>query len=429
MEHSSVTSDNEIEEEYEENDSDYDSTLSTSRIDNFFNIINRLLPNGNPISVYVPTTDESFSDAIMKKDIENIKKIFNFKYFENKGLKFLTKYYNLVHSIVDVVFNIYKNAILVGDIVSDLYLFDNRVDVFKSLNTSTSCELIFICHDNQNITFDNVINILSLMTKSRLLYYYSFGKSNFVSIDLKDSSGYIFTFMLHFLQVPNLFKFDFKSKSPYDLNDKIQLELTNDQLYNLSLNIFRFEHQKMAMIKNGLFNEYVLFDNGNNIFSNFYLDKLNSDLENIVIFRKLKYQDKSIFYQKEIEYYLKYDFSKKTKQGLILSRLNMIIQTYIILQFIHKNWEFENLKRTIFNKEDKCYICYNDYDDFNIDNNDIYKISYKCCNESENGICITCFINNFISCHSDLKSSFICPFCKKSNYFHNILLCESLNNY
>ena len=91
------------------------------------------------------------------------------------------------------------------------------------------------------------------------------------------------------------------------------------------------------------------------------------------------------------------------------------------MYFVQKGWKYENIKKTSFEDDNSCFICCNKKSDFlELNKNlDLYKISVNCCKESIEGICVGCFVKNSMECYKKLKSSYVCPFCKKEHIFYN----------
>lgn len=397
-------------------------------VQNLLTVLNSMFPNALTNSNNEIIHDDTITDILLKKDLGVISSIFHFDYSAKTSLRDNTRFCKSIHQLITVIYNIYKNSIFMGDIVSDLYLNDNYIKPFENVNSMKYNDIIVFVEEIPTLSFETITNMITLMTKSTISYYYNSLNLIFLCLNMKDSEHNIYDINIKIVSVPYLFKINSKTKCPYELNQKIYLNITDKNLYYHTLDLHRFEHQKLALIKNNMFTEYVEF--GKDTYG-YFIDQLSEPLSNIVKNRQIKYVDSDKNHRRELELYLRYDFSTHTRQPLILNRINMYIQTNMILKYVFKGWIFgDSLKRIDFTKNSNCYICYNDYDDLNNvpnQNVDLFKIKYVCCKESEQGICVHCFVNTVKTCHRNLKSSFICPFCKKSNYFYNQKLCSLID--
>ena len=396
-------------------------------VQNLLNVLTTMYP-GISVATNDLVDDDTLTDIVLRKDLNKITNSFYFDYTQRAEKEDMVRFCKMMHTLINVVHNVFKNSIFMGDIISDLYLNDNYIQPFYNVNNMKTAELIVLVEEVPGLSFENVINMIILMSKSSVTYYYSTAQIVIMCLNMKDSHGNIYDITLTIGTMPHLFKLAHKSKCPYELKDKVYLNCTDKDLYYYTLDLLRFEHQRLAIIKTNMFSEYVEMRKYRD---GYFIDRMSGSLTWLIESKTLRYMDPALNPQREIEYYLRYDFNLRTRQPLILSRLNMYIQTNIILKYVYKGWTFkESLKRIPFLANDSCFICYHDYEDFiNQTHNkvDLFKITYNCCKESEQGICVQCFINTVKTCHRALRSNFICPFCKKSNTFYSEQLCAIIN--
>jgi len=339
----------------------------------------------------------------------------------------LSNYFNFVKYVIDIVLNVYRSGIVCGDIISDMYMFDNFIDPTYNMNCLRVNEIHFLVESN--ISIELFLNTLVIISKSNLLYYYMYDNKYIISLEVKDIKGYIHNLIVYIHYIPNLYKNKLKSNSPYACNDDIELGIDNEQYSKLTF-LNRFEHQKLVKIKSDWCNQYVClekFDNKYLLVKSEYTDVIETVKSKKLVYSKL--DSINTYYYSDLEKYFKYSKTKYRDQTT-LSRLNMFINTSVILSFIQRGWEFENLKSIPFFKDQSCFICSNKYSDF--DENDnlyMFKISLGCCTESYNGICLECFLKNSIECYHKLKSAYICPFCKQESKIYNKEICEHIANY
>lgn len=353
----------------------------------------------------------------------------NIPLFYSKPVSIVTvsNYFNFVKYIIDIVLNVYRTGIVCGDLVSEMYMVDNFIDPKYNMNCLRINEIHFLVESN--ISIELFLNTIVIISRSTLLYYYMYDNKYIISLEVKDNEGYIHNLIIYIHYIPNLYKNKLKSNSPYVCNDDVELGINDEQFSNMYF-INRFEHQKLVKIKSDWNGQYVCFQK----FDNKYL-LIKSEYSKVIE----KVKDKNLVYTgvdlintnyySDLEKYFKYSKTKYRDQTT-LSRLNMFINTSIILSFIQKGWEFEHLKSVPFFKDQSCFICSNKYLD--IDEYDelyMYKVSLGCCKESKNGICLDCFMKNSVECYQKLKSSYICPFCKQESKIYNKEICEHISNH
>jgi len=371
----------------------------------------------NPIYMMYYHTDKYFDNNFNMIS----KNIGMDNYYEKVNNLRLSKHIYFMKKLMDNIFTFYNNSIIFGDIVSTLYMYDQLIDTeLNSINLKFT--QIYVLNENKS----NIELFIARLNSSVCVnYHYNLQNKSIIYFSVKDDCGYIYNIYIHIYHIPSLYSNLLKSNSPYLNKEPVELNLTNDDIKEFYF-LNRFKHHRIGKILNGWTYEYVVFENIND---KFYLNVLeNTEIKDILINKKLEYiKNKDVDMinpYKELEiFFNKIQFTKNNK--IIFSRINMFIHTNIILFFIQKGWTFENMKKTKY--DDECFICCNKESDFsqNYQELDIYKISINCCKESINGICVKCFIKNVIECYKNLKSHYICPFCKKEHCFYH----KDINNY
>lgn len=355
-------------------------------------------------------------DEIMNKNFEIICDNMEVdKYYEKVEKLRLSTHFTFIKKIIDIITNIYPFSIIFGDIISTLYMYDHFKDTeFNSMNIKYT--QLYILYDSKN-GIEKLINKISFIVN--INYQYSLDNKNIIFFTVKDEKGYVYNIYLHLFYIPNIFCNLLKTTSPYANREKVELNLTKNDMKKLHF-LNRFLHHRIGIIYNTWKHDYVALEEKNN---KYFLDCIeNTNIENCIFDKKLKYIENEdidiINPYKELEIFLNnIDFSN----SIILSRLNMFINSNIIMYFVQKGWKYENINKIEFDHDDCCFICSNKKSDFlELNKNlDVYKISVNCCKESIKGICASCFVKNSMECYKKLKSCYLCPFCKKEHIFYN----------
>lgn len=371
----------------------------------------------NPVYMMYYHTDQYFDNNFNMIS----KNIGMDNYYEKVDNLRLSKHIHFMKKIMDNIFSFYSNSIIFGDIISTLYMYDKLIDTeLNSINLKFT--QIYVLHDTKT-NIESIVGKLS--TFVCINYHYTIENKSIIYFTVKDDNGYIYNIYIHIHHIPSLYCNLLKSNSPYLNKEPVELNLVNQDMKDLYF-LNRFKHHRMGKILNNWSYDYVILENINN---KIFLNVLeNSDVENCVINKKLEYiksKDVSMINPyKELEIF--FNNIQFTKNNVIFSRINMFIHTNIMLFFVQKGWTFEqNIKKVKFDEE--CFICCNKASDFSVFHHemDIYKISINCCKEAIDGICVKCFIKNAMECYKNLKSSYICPFCKKEHYFYH----KDINHY
>lgn len=383
---------------------------------------NGLSSRGTGISIYRLDMPNNNRGAILyddlNKSIDHIYKNSDIYYSKKLEISYLSKIFNTYKYIINIIVNIYKNCIVCGDLLTDMYLLDNLINPNISINEMRGREIYFLV-DNF-ISDDLLISTLILLSKCTLSFYFHFKDRFHLNLEIQNYDGEIFYLCLIIVKSNKLFSENFQSISPYVTNRKIELEITLEE-YKKYLFLNKFEHNGLCMVKN-----IWRFDYTGLVFidDKFYLDKIeNTKIKYLIENKKLLYNNNIIHCPysniKELELLFKPDQLYK-KDNLTKSRLYMFLNNVYILSYIERGWTYDDLHLKIFEENDSCYICSNNYKDYNKkDNTYIYKISLNCCKEASNGICLECFVKNAMQNYKILKSFYCCPFCKKEHIFYN----------
>lgn len=383
---------------------------------------NGFYSRGTGVSVYRMDIRNNNQTALLYDDLNNslnhIYKNSDIMYCKKLEISYLSKILNTYRYIINIITNIYKNSIICGDLITDMYLLDNLVDPIITINDLRGREIYFLV-DNF-ISEEILINTIILLSKCTLSYYFHNKNNFYINLELQNHDGEIYNLSLVIVKCKHLFLENYQSISPYFMNKKIELAISEEE-YKSYLFLNKYIHNNICMVKNTWGYDYVSIVRQNN---NFYLDSIeNTDIHNIILNKKLIFNNDpescALSNIKELEILFKENNLRK-KDNLTISRLFMFLNTIFILSYVEKGWKFNDLKSVPFNVNDSCYICYNNYKDFkNYEKNYMYKVSLNCCTEASYGICLQCFVKNSIENHKILKSFYCCPFCKKEHIFYN----------
>jgi len=392
--------------------------------------------NNEPDNLQVNNTTENLLNYIpnlsnlydkLNTDLNFIYDIMNIKYSKYPDMQYTCKLLNLYRHIIYVICNLFKNCLVGGDLISEIYMIDNFIDPKLNFLNLRKKEIFFIVDSTHSlIDIETLTNSILLLTKCTLTYYYQYHDRYIINLEILNYDHETFYLSIHILSVPKLLDCKYMNISPYLKNEKVKINFSKEKFKKFYF-LNKFEHNRLCLVKNNWGNDYVVIENEND---EYYVNKIeNSKIKDILFNKFLKYStdidNSAVEGMNELETFFKYSYLKK-KDNIILSRLYNFINTIYILFFLEKGWTFENIKTINFEKNDSCYICSYEYKDYKAD--DIYKVSINCCRESINGICLNCFVKNVMENYKILKSYYSCPFCKKEHIFYNQKISKLIEN-
>jgi len=377
------------------------------------------------VSEYIPTLSNVYDK--LNTDLNFIYDIMNIKYSKYPDISYVSKLLNMYRYIIFVVCNLFKNCIVGGDLITEMYLMDNFIDPKLNFLNLRKKEIFFIVDSTHSlIDIETLTNSILLLTKCTLSYYYQYHDRYIINLECQNYDNETFYLAIHILSVPKLLDCKYMNISPYLKNEKVKINISKEKLKNFYF-LNKFQHNRLCLVKNKWGNDYVVIENEND---ECYVEKVdNSNIKDIIFNKNLKYttdiDNSHMEGINELETFFKFSYLKK-KDSIVLSRLYNFINTVYIVYFLEKGWVYENIKMIDFKNNDSCYICSYEYKDYKADN--IYKISINCCKEAINGICLNCFVKNVLENYKILKSFYSCPFCKKEHIFYNQKISKIVEN-
>jgi len=363
----------------------------------------------NNILGHIPNISNLYDK--LNTDLIFIYDIMNITYSKYPDISYVSKLLNMYRYIIFVICNLFKNCIVAGEIISEIYLIDNFIDPKLNFLNLRKKEIFFIVDSNYSlIDIETLTNSILLLTKCKLSYYYQYHDRYIINLEFQNYDNETFYLVIQILSVPKLLDCKYTNISPYLKNEKVKINIPKEKFKKFYF-INKFQHNRLCFLKNNWGNDYVVIEHEND---ECYLEKVeNSNIKDIVLNKQLKYiiniDSSHMEAMNELESFFKFSYLKK-KESIILSRLYNFINTIYIVYFLEKGWIYENIKMINFNNNDSCYICSYEYNDYKED--DIYKIAINCCKEANNGICLNCFVKNVMENYKILKSFYSCPFCK-----------------
>lgn len=379
----------------------------------------------NNILEHIPNLSNVYDK--LNTDLNFIYDIMNITYSKYPDISYVSKLLNMYRYIIFVVCNLFKNCIVCGDLISEMYLMDNFIDPKLNFLNLRKKEIFFIVDSNYSlIDIETLTNSILLLTKSKLSYYYQYHDRYVINLECQNYDNETFYLAIQILSVPKLLDCKYMNISPYLKNEKVKINISKEKFKKFYF-LNKFQHNRLCLVKNSWGNDYVVIEHEND---ECYVEKVeNSNIKDIVFNKQLKYtmdiDNSHMEAMNELEAFFKSSYLKK-KESIILSRLYNFINTIYIVYFLEKGWVYENIRMIDFNNNDSCYICSYEYKDYKAD--DIYKISINCCKEATNGICLNCFVKNVMENYKILKSFYSCPFCKKEHIFYNQNISKIVEN-
>lgn len=377
------------------------------------------------VEEYIPNLSNVYDK--LNTDLNFIYDLMNIRYSKYPDISYISKLLNMYRYIIFVICNLFKNCIVAGDLITEMYLMDNFIDPKLNFLNLRKKEIFFIVDSNHTlIDIETLTNSILLLTKCTLSYYYQYHDKYIINLECLNYDNETFYLSIHILCVPKLLDCKYMNISPYLKNEKVKINICKEKLKKFYF-LNKFQHNRLCLVKNNWGNDYVVIENEND---ECYVEKVdNSYIKDIIFNKNLKYttniDNSHLEGINELETFFKFSYLKK-KDSIILSRLYNFINTIYIIYFLEKGWVYENIKIIDFKNNDSCYICSYEYNDYKAD--DIYKISINCCKEAINGICLNCFVKNVMENYKILKSFYSCPFCKKEHIFYNQKISKIVEN-